>query len=166
MPMAHNLPFLPSGIVLDGTEAFWVDKFVGVEWQTYQISLDQVLALVVAGVQLGDVNVFTKNQSVDPVALADGANIATDASLSNNFEVTLGGNRTFDAPTNPTGGMVCNWAIAQDGTGSRTGTFASAFNFGSAGAPTLSTSPGVVDFVSGYYHAGTSEWLCSFRKGI
>lgn len=164
MPMVHNLDLLPSGIVLDGTEDFWFDKFVSGEWMTFRCSLAEIVALA-GGVQLTNVNVFTKNQSVEPVALVDGANIATDASLSNNFEVALGGNRTFDAPTGATDGMVCNWAIAQDGTGGRTGAFASAFDFGDAGAPTLSTGPGVVDLVSGYYHAGTSKFLCAFRKG-
>lgn len=49
MPMAHNLPTLPSAVVLDGTEAFWIDKFDGAEWQTYQVSLDQIAAFTGGG---------------------------------------------------------------------------------------------------------------------
>ena len=44
---------------------------------------------------LAQANVFTKAQTVTPVALTDAASIATDASLSNDFTVTLGGNRTL-----------------------------------------------------------------------
>ena len=132
----------------------------------FRITVEAIAALAPSsGVQLFNVNVFTANQSVAPVSLVDGANIATDASLGNNFEVTLGGNRTLDNPSNATGGMVCNWVIRQDGTGGRTLTFGSAFDFGTAGAPTLSTGANVADFFSAYYFVGTSKWLASFRKG-
>lgn len=118
-----------------------------------------------SGAGLGTVNVFTKNQSVAPVALTDAATIATDASLSNNFTLTMvTTGRVMGAPTNATDGMVCNWAI-DSGAGGFAMTWASAFDFGGAGAPTHSTTASKVDLVSGYYHAGTSKWLVSFRKG-
>jgi len=123
------------------------------------------LAALGTGVSLSAVNVFTKNQSVAPVALTDAATIATDASLSNNFTLTmLTTGRVMGAPTNPTDAMVCNWAI-NSGAGGFAMTWASAFDFGGAGAPTHSVTASKVDLVSGYYHAGSSKWLVSFRKG-
>ena len=79
--------------------------------------------------------------------------------------MTLAGNRTLGTPTNPTPGMLCNWAIAQDGTGSRTLAYSAAWDFGGAGAPTLSTTAAKVDFISAYYHSGTAKWIAAFRKG-
>jgi hypothetical protein len=110
------------------------------------------------------VNIYTGNQSVTPVALTDAATIAVDAALSNNFYVTLGGNRTIGNPTNLTDGMIINLVIKQDGTGSRTGTFASKWDFGLAGAPTLSTGASKIDFVSAYYDLASDKLLATFRK--
>ena len=72
---------------------------------------------------------WTKAQGSTPVALSDGANIATDASLSNVFTVTLGGNRTLDNPTNLVAGRTYVWVITQDGTGGRTLAYGSNFDF-------------------------------------
>ena len=51
-----------------------------------------------------------------PVTLTDAPVIATDASLSNHFRVTLGGNRVLGNPTNPTDGQKVIWEIVQDAT--------------------------------------------------
>lgn len=111
---------------------------------------------------LAAVNVFTKNQSVAPVALTDGATISVDASLSNNFSVTLGGNRTLANPTNLTAGMVLNFAIDQDATGSRTLAFGSLYKF--AGVNTLSTAASAKDLISCYYDGTILR--CSLNKGF
>lgn len=114
---------------------------------------------------LAAINVFTKNQSVTPVVLTDAATIATDASLSNNFYLTMLTNaRVMGAPTNPTGSMVCNWVV-NSGAGAFTMMWAAAFDFGDAGAPTHSVAANKEDLVSAIYSSVTSKWLCSFRKG-
>lgn len=100
-----------------------------------------------------------------PVALTDGPTINVDAALHNSFSVTLGGNRTLAAPTSLADGMLLNFAIRQDGTGSRTLTFDAVYDFGAAGTPTLSTGAGIVDRVFGYYDAASNKFLASFRKG-
>ena len=80
-------------------------------------------------------------------ALTDGATIATDLSLSNNFSVTLAGNRTLGQPTNQAVGQSGSYFITQDGTGSRTLAYHADFKFvgGSSNAPTLSTAANAVD---------------------
>jgi len=95
-------------------------------------------------------------------ALADGANIPTDASFGNYFTVTIAGNRTIDPPTNLADGQTITYEIKQDATGSRLITWSSAaggFSFGSSSAPVLSTAPGKVDLVAFRYSATVGK-LC------
>ncbi len=57
---------------------------------------------------------FTKAQSVTPVALTSTANhVATNASLSNIFTLTLTENTTLDNPTNLVAGTKYTWIITQ-----------------------------------------------------
>lgn len=102
-----------------------------------------------------------------PVTLTDAATIATDASLSNQFRVTLGGNRTLGNPTNPTDGQKVMWELIQDGTGSRTITLDTAFALGTdISSITLSTTAGKRDFLGAVYNSTTSKWyIIAFVKG-
>jgi hypothetical protein len=91
------------------------------------------------------VQVFTAAQRGAITALTDGATITPDFAVANNFSVTLGGNRTLANPTNLTAGQSgCIW-ITQDGTGSRTLAYGSAWDFTGGTAPTLSTAASSVD---------------------
>lgn len=92
-------------------------------------------------------NTYTGAQIGSIVTLTDAATIAMDASLSNNFQVTLAGNRTFGNPTNMTAGQVGSIFINQDGTGSRTLSWSSYWLFPSGNAPTLSTGANSSDRV-------------------
>lgn len=142
----------------------------GINWETAlaaglirrQIQATQVS---VSGVSLATYNTWTANQRVAPVVLTDAATITTDALVSNNFRVTLGGNRTLANPTNLADGMKLNWVIVQDATGSRTLTFGSSFNWGGAGTPVLSTAANAIDMISAYYDATSGKLLATFRKG-
>lgn len=135
------------------------------------LKADATWAVPSGGVSLSSVNVWTKNQSVPFVTLTDGATINTDASLSNNFVInTIGGNRTLANPTNLTDGMVLNWLIKQDGTGSRTLAYGSKFKFfDSIGSPeennVLSTGAGAVDLISGIYNLTLDIIVCNLAKG-
>ena len=115
---------------------------------------------------LDQANVFTKAQTVTPVALTDAASIATDASLSNTFTVTLGGNRTLANPTNMTNGAIYNWRVKQDGTGSRTLAYGSKFKWPGGTAPTLTATASATDFISGQYWSDTDTILCTSLKGF
>ena len=115
---------------------------------------------------LDQANVFTKAQTVTPVALTDAASIATDASLSNTFTVTLGGNRTLANPTNLTNGAIYTWRVRQDGTGSRTLAYGSKFKWPGGAAPVLTTTASATDFISGQYFSDTDTLLCVTQKGF
>ena len=115
---------------------------------------------------LDQANVFTKAQNVAVVALTDAASIATDASLSNHYTVTLGGNRTLANPTNLTNGAIYTWRVRQDGTGSRTLAYGSKFKWPGGLAPTLTTTASATDFISGQYFGDTDTLLCTSLKAF
>lgn len=102
------------------------------------------------------------------VALTDAATIATDASLGNIFTVTLGGNRTLGAPTNPVDGQKITYRIRQDATGSRTLAFNAVFNFpASLAGLSLSTSINAFDYIGAQYNSVTSKWdVLAFTSGL
>lgn len=88
---------------------------------------------------------WTKGQRGEITALVDGATITPDFADSNNFSVTLGGNRTLANPTNVVAGQSgCIW-ISQDGTGNRTLAYGSNWDFTGGTPPTLSTAASAVD---------------------
>ena len=88
---------------------------------------------------------ITKSALAEINALTDGANIAVDFDAGQNFAVTLAGNRTLDNPTNVDAGQVGSIFIVQDGTGSRTLSYGTSWEFPAGTAPTLSTSINAVD---------------------
>ena len=73
-----------------------------------------------------------------------------------NARVTLGGNRTLGNPTNPKVGQTGYIAVVQDGTGSRTLSFASNWKR-QGGAPTMTTTAAAIDFI--VYEVITSSYI-------
>jgi hypothetical protein len=79
------------------------------------------------------------------VNLTDAATIALDLSLSNNFNLTLGGNRTLGFPTNIVAGQSGAINVRQDSAGSRTLGFAWCYVSPGSGLPVLNTGKFVMD---------------------
>lgn len=88
-----------------------------------------------------------------PVALTDASTVALDLATGQNFTLEIGGNRTLGAPTNAKAGQSGVITITQDGTGSRTLAYASAYKK-PGGTITLSTAAGAVDLLSYYVEVG------------
>lgn len=101
------------------------------------------------------VNAFTVAQRGTVDALTDGATITPDFAASNNFSLTLGGNRTLANPTNLVAGQSGVIVITQDATGSRTLAYGSYFKFASGTAPTLTTTASAVDVLAYYVESAT-----------
>ena len=99
---------------------------------------------------------FTKGQRGEITVLSDGATITPDLADSNNFSVTLAGNRTLANPTNTVAGQSGSIFITQDGTGSRTLAYGSNFDFAGGTAPTLSTTAAAVDRIDYVVRTATS----------
>ncbi len=77
--------------------------------------------------------------------LTSSASITIAMSDSNNYKITLAHNATFNNPTSITAGQTGAIFITQDGTGSRTASWGSYWDFTGGTAPTLSTTAGAVD---------------------
>ena len=94
------------------------------------------------------------------VALTDAGTIAVDASLGNDFRVTLGGNRTMGTPANPADGQKITFQVTQGTAGPYTLSWASGYQF-SAGLPqpTLSTTTGNTDLLCFIYNSSKGAWL-------
>jgi len=88
---------------------------------------------------------LTGGAAANITALSDGSTITIDMATACHHSVTLGGNRTFAAPSNQVIGQSGSLFITQDGSGSRTASFNSAFKFVGGTAPTLTTTASAVD---------------------
>ena len=89
--------------------------------------------------------------------LTDGSSIDWNAATQDVCKVTLGGNRTLNAPTNPTTGQFISLLAIQDGTGSRTLSFNAIYEFADDTAPTLTTTASKGDVFVFRYNG--SKWL-------
>ena len=88
---------------------------------------------------------FSAAQRGTITTLTDGATVTPDFAASNNYTLTLGGNRTIANPTNLTAGQSGSIFLVQDGTGSRTAAWGSYWDFAGGTAPTLTTTAAAVD---------------------
>ena len=105
---------------------------------------------------VGTANTWTAGQRGEVTALTDGATITIDMADSNNFSVTLGGNRTFANPSNDTAGQSGSIFITQDGTGSRTASWGTDWEWAAGTAPVLTTTAAASDRIDYVIRSGTS----------
>jgi len=118
-----------------------------------------VVSVATAGTDYAGIDTaqtFTKGQRGEITVLTDGATITPDFADSNNFSVTLGGNRTLANPTNTVAGQSGSLFITQDGTGSRTLAYGTNYDFAGGTAPTLSTTAGAIDRIDYVVRTATS----------
>ena len=120
-----------------------------VDWLDSSVSITGLSTSATGTVlTLSDSNIlFAKKGYFAEQTLTDGATIDWNLSTQQVAKVTLGGNRTLNAPTNQQAGAFYSLAIIQDGTGSRTLTFNSAYKFTGALAPTLTTTASAKDII-------------------
>ena len=99
-------------------------------------------------------------------SLSDGSTITVNFISGIHHSVTLGGNRTLShSNTGNAVGQSGSIFITQDGTGSRTLSFNSAYKFVGGTAPTLSTDANAVDRID-YVIKSSSVIHCAFSAGI
>ena len=108
------------------------------------------------GVSLSVANTWTAGQRAEITTLTDGATVTPNLNDSNNYVLVLGGNRTIANPTNITAGQSGSIFIAQDGTGSRTASWGSYWDWAAGTAPTLSTGASQVDRIDYIVRSSTS----------
>ena len=102
------------------------------------------------------------------VGLTDAATIAVNASLGNDFRVTIAGNRTMGNPANPSDGQQIIFQVTQGSGGSFTLTWGSGYEFSTGlPQPTLSTTAGQTDLLGFVYNAAKGTWLlAAFVNGF
>ena len=95
----------------------------------------------------GDQNTnFNNSVSVDVKAMSLGAGThILDLDRNANFQLTLSGNITLANPANLTAGTTGSIFVIQDGTGSRTVSYGSSWDFIGGTAPTMTTAASSVD---------------------
>jgi hypothetical protein len=96
--------------------------------------------------------------------LTDAATVSWDMSTAINAKVTLGGNRTL-AVSNPKEGATYSLGVIQDGTGSRTMTWPSSFDWGTTGAPTLTTTASKRDRITVFCTDASTPKFDAFLSG-
>jgi hypothetical protein len=94
--------------------------------------------------------------AVEIATLTDAATITPDFGANQNFTVTLAGNRTLANPTNIVVGQTGSFFLVQDGTGSRTLSFGTYYDFAGGTAPTISTTAAAVDRIDYIVRTATS----------
>jgi hypothetical protein len=94
------------------------------------------------------------------VALSDADTIAVDASLGNDFRVTIGGNRTMGTPANPANGQQIIFQVTQGSGGPFTLSWSGGYEFSAEmPQPALSSSAGQTDLLGFIYNAAKGTWL-------
>jgi len=139
---------------------WWVDTNTGLLKQRNAannawVSLGTLATANLGHAALASAQTFTAGQRGEVTALTDATSIATNLALSNNYSVTLAGNRTLANPTNTVAGQSGSIFITQDGTGSRTLAYGANFKFVGGTAPTLSTTAAAVDRIDYVVAAAT-----------
>ena len=89
-------------------------------------------------------------------SLTDGTSIAVNFNTAQNFIIQLAGNRTLENPTNCVAGQTGSIVIVQDGTGGRTLSYGTSWNFIGGTAPTLSTGVSAVDRIDYIVYTSTA----------
>jgi hypothetical protein len=94
------------------------------------------------------------------VNLTDAPTIAVDASLGNDFRVTITANRTMGNPTNATGGEQIIFQITQGPGAPFTMAWGDSYEFSTGlPQPSLSSGAGQTDLLGFIYDAASGQWL-------
>jgi hypothetical protein len=96
------------------------------------------------------------------VRLQFASTVTPDASDGNVFYLTMTANCTINAPVNGADGQHITLEVS---SGGHTVTWGAGWDFGDAGAPTLSGA-GIADVISGYYKETAARWRAGFTTGF
>lgn len=95
--------------------------------------------------------------AVITLTIGSSGTVAVDAALGNDFRLNLTKAATAGNPAGGVDGQRITIQVTQNG-GSLT--WGGQYNFGAAGAPTLSAKSGNTDVLGFVYNASLGSWLC------
>jgi len=131
--------------VLDGIPAGLTATELGYSDGVTSAIQTQINTKGVGDALLASVQNWTAGQSGEITALTSGTTITIDMADSNNFSVTLAHAATFANPSNDTAGQSGSIFITQDGSGGRTASWDSDWDWAGGTAPVLTTTAAAVD---------------------
>ena len=102
------------------------------------------------------VQTYTAGQRGEITALTSATTVTPDMADSNHFSCTMAHNITFANPSNLTAGQTGSIFLTQDGTGSRTASWGSYWDWVAGTAPTLTTTAAAVDRIDYVVRSTTS----------
>lgn len=134
----------------------------------YRLATGVLTATNKFGVSIEDASADSRfvGQIYSPTAtLTDAASIDWNCDGQQKAKVTLGGNRTLNAPTNMLDGATYVLRVIQDGTGNRTLTWNAVYKFAGGTDPTLSTGAGAIDIFK-FESDGTNMYCTSQQLAL
>ena len=99
---------------------------------------------------------WTAGQRGEITALTSATTVTPDMADSNHFSCTMAHNITFANPSNLTAGQTGSIFLTQDGTGSRTASWGTYWDWAAGTAPTLTTTAAAVDRIDYVVRTTTS----------
>ena len=142
--------------VLDGIPATLTATELGYSDGVTSAIQTQINAKGVGDALLGTAQNWTAGQRGEITALTSAASVTIDMADSNHFSCTMAHNITFANPSNLTAGQTGSIFLTQDGTGSRTASWGSYWDWAAGTAPTLTTTAAAVDRIDYVVRSATS----------
>ena len=142
--------------VLDGIPATLTATELGYVDGVTSALQTQINAKGVGDALLGTAQNWTAGQRGEITALTSAASVTIDMADSNHFSCTMAHNITFANPSNLTAGQTGSIFLTQDGTGSRTASWGSYWDWAAGTAPTLTTTAAAVDRIDYVVRSSTS----------
>ena len=142
--------------VLDGIPATLTATELGYVDGVTSALQTQINAKGVGDALLGTAQNWTAGQRGEITALTSAASVTIDMADSNHFSCTMAHNITFANPSNLTAGQTGSIFLTQDGTGSRTASWGTYWDWAAGTAPTLTTTAAAVDRIDYVVRSATS----------
>ena len=142
--------------VLDGIPAGLTSTEIGYSDGVTSGIQAQINAKGVGDALLATAQNWTAGQRGEITALTSAATVTIDMADSNHFSCTMAHNITFANPSNLTAGQTGSIFLTQDGTGSRTASWGTYWDWAAGTAPTLTTTAAAVDRIDYVVRSATS----------
>ena len=142
--------------VLDGIPAGLTSTELGYSDGVTSGIQAQINAKGVGDALLATAQNWTAGQRGEITALTSATTVTPDMADSNHFSCTMAHNITFANPSNLTAGQTGSIFLTQDGTGSRTASWGSYWDWVGGTAPTLTTTAAAVDRIDYVVRSATS----------
>ena len=142
--------------VLDGIPAGLTATELGYSDGVTSAIQTQINAKGVGDALLATAQNWTAGQRGEITALTSATTVTPDMADSNHFSCTMAHNITFANPSNLTAGQTRSIFLTQDGTGSRTASWGSYWDWAGGTAPTLTTTAAAVDRIDYVVRSATS----------